>query len=139
LEEREILYRSLNTHAITQVLTQQDILESQKLAQSIYVDEKIINYIVSIIFATRKPAEHRLQELVPYISYGVSPRATLALYHAAKTHAFLAKRHYVTPDDVKAICLPALRHRIHLTYEAEADNITADAIIKKILSTVPTP
>ena len=78
-------------------------------------------------------------ELIPYISYGVSPRATLALYHAAKAHAFLAKRHYVTPDDVKAICLPALGHRLHLTYEAEADTISADAIIKKIISTIPTP
>lgn len=138
-EEREILYRSLNTSAIGQVLTQKDILESQKLAQSIFVDEKIINYIVSIIFATRKPTDYKLNELIPYISYGVSPRATLALYHAAKTHAFLAKRHYVIPDDVKAICLPALRHRLHLTYEAEADNVSADAIIKKIISTIPTP
>jgi MoxR-like ATPase len=138
-EEREILYRSLNTNTITQVLTQKDILEAQKLAQSIYVDEKIINYIVAIIFATRNPADYKLNDIVPYISYGVSPRATLALYHAAKTHAFLAKRHYVTPDDVKAICLPALRHRLHLTYEAEADNISADAIIKKIVSTIPTP
>src|SRR5436190_13717462 len=123
-EEREILYRSLNTNTIGQVLTQKDILESQKLAQSIFVDEKIINYIVAIIFATRKPADYKLNELIPYISYGVSPRATLALYHAAKTHAFLAKRHYVIPDDVKAICLAALRHRIHLTYEAEADNVS---------------
>ena len=138
-EEREILYRSLNTNVISQVLSQHDILETQKLAQSIYVDEKIINYIVAIVFATRKPADYKLNDLVPYISYGVSPRATLALYHAAKTHAFLAKRHYVTPDDVKAICLPALRHRLHLTYEAEADNISADAIIKKIISTIATP
>ncbi len=138
-EEREILHRSLNTNGISQVLTQKDILESQKLAQSIYVDEKIINYIVSIVFATRKPADYKLHELTSYISYGVSPRATLALYHAAKAHAFLAKRHYVTPDDVKAICLPVLRHRIHLNYQAEADNIDADAIIKKIINTVPTP
>jgi MoxR-like ATPase len=138
-EEREILHRSLNTSTICQVLNKEDILEAQKLAQSIYVDEKIINYIVSIIFATRKPAEYKLNDLIPYISYGVSPRATLALYHAAKTHAFLDKRHYVTPDDVKAICLAALRHRLHVTYQAEADNISPDAIIKKILSTIPTP
>ena len=138
-EEREILHRSLNTNTLSQVLTQKDILESQKLTQSIYVDEKIINYIVDIIFATRKPADYKLHDLVPYINYGVSPRATLALYNAAKTHAFLAKRHYVTPDDVKAIALPALHHRLHLTYEAEADSISADTIIKKILSTIPTP
>lgn len=138
-EEREILYRSLSSNTINQVLTQKDILESQKLAQSVYVDEKIVNYIVSIIFATRKPADYKLNDIIPYISYGVSPRATLALYNAAKTHAFLEKRHYVTPDDVKAICFAALRHRIHLTYEAEADNISTDAIIKKIINTIPTP
>lgn len=138
-EEREILHRSLNTNSIQQVLSQHDILEAQKCAQSVYVDEKIINYIVSIVFATRKPADYKLNELIPYITYGVSPRATLALYNAAKIHAFLAKRHYVIPDDVKAISLPALRHRIHLTYEAEADNVSADAIVKKIISTLPTP
>lgn len=138
-EEREILYRSLNNATICQVLSQRDILEAQKLAQSIYVDEKIVNYIVAIVFATRKPADYKLNDLVPYINYGVSPRATLALYHAAKTHAFRQKRHYVTPDDVKAICLPVLRHRLHLTYEAEADNVSADAIAKRIMSTIPTP
>jgi len=138
-EEREILYRSLNKNAIAQVLTQKDILESQRLAQSVYVDEKIINYIVAIIFATRKPADYKLADIACYISYGISPRGTLALYHAAKAHAFLAKRHYVTPDDVKAVCLPALRHRLHLTYEAEADGVSADTIIQKIINTIATP
>jgi MoxR-like ATPase len=138
-EEREILNRSINTKIISQVLTQQEILESQNLAQTIYVDEKIINYIVAIVFATRKPTDYKLHDIASYISYGVSPRATLALYNAAKTHAFLAKRHYVTPDDVKAVCYPALRHRLHLTYEAEADNINADTIITKIINSIPTP
>jgi MoxR-like ATPase len=138
-EELEILNRSNTVAAISQVLTKNDILESQQLTQSIYVDEKIKHYILSIIFATRKPIDYKLKDLASYISYGVSPRATLAIYHAAKTHAFLAKRHYVTPDDVKAVCEPALEHRLHLTYEAEADNITANKIIKKILNTIPTP
>lgn len=138
-EELEILNRSNYTNTISQVLTKNDILESQQLTQSIYVDEKIKQYILSIVFATRKPADYKLKDLIPYISYGVSPRATLSLYHAAKTHAFLAKRHYVTPDDVKAICKPVLEHRLHLTYEAEADNVTADAIIKKILNTIAAP
>lgn len=138
-EELEILNRSIITNQIIQVLTKNDILESQQLTQAIYVDEKIKQYILAIVFATRKPADYKLQDIASYINYGVSPRATLALYHAAKTHAFLAKRHYVTPDDVKAICLPALRHRMHLTYEAEADNVTADMIIKKIINTIPTP
>ena len=124
---------------LSQVLTKNDILESQQLTQAIYVDEKIKQYILAIVFATRKPADYKLQDIASYISYGVSPRATLALYHAAKAHAFLAKRHYVTPDDVKAVCYPVLRHRIHLTYEAEADNVTADMIIKKIINTIPTP
>ena len=138
-EEGEILRRSMSSNSIMQVLTHNDILESQKYAQSMYVDEKIINYIVSIVFATRKPFDYKLHDIASYITYGVSPRATLALYNAAKAHAFLAKRHYVTPDDVKAVCLPALRHRLHLTYQAEADNITADTIIKKIISVLPTP
>lgn len=138
-EELEILNRSVGSNNITQVLTKEDILESQKLTQSIYVDEKIKQYILAIVFATRKPSDYKLHDLVSYVSYGVSPRATLALYNAAKTHAFLARRHYVTPDDVKAVCKPALEHRFHLTYEAEADNVTPDAIIKKILNTIPTP
>jgi MoxR-like ATPase len=138
-EEREILYRSINTKTISQVLTKEDILESQRLAHTVYLDEKIVNYIVSIVFATRKPTDYRLHDIAAYISYGVSPRATLALFNAAKAHAFLAKRHYVTPDDVKAVCYPALRHRLHLTYEAEADNINADTIITKIVNSIPAP
>lgn len=138
-EELEILNRSTFTNTISQVLTKNEILESQQLTQSIYVDEKIKQYILSIVFATRKPADYKLKELTSYISYGVSPRATLALYHAAKTHAFLAKRHYVIPDDVKDVCKAVLEHRLHLTYEAEADNVTPDAIIKKIINTIPAP
>ena len=138
-EELEILNRSVATSPIIQVLTKDDILESQQLTQAIYVDEKIKQYILAIVFATRKPADYRLENIASYINYGVSPRATLSLYHAAKTHAFLAKRHYVTPDDVKAVCFPVLRHRIHLTYEAEADQVTADLLIKKIINTISTP
>jgi MoxR-like ATPase len=138
-EEREILNRSLNKNIINQVLTKKEILESQTLSELVYVDEKIINYIVAIVFATRKPGEYRLNDLIPYITYGVSPRATLALYHAAKAHAFLEGRYYVTPDDVKAVCYPILRHRLHLSYEAEANNVNADTIIKKIINTIPTP
>ncbi len=138
-EERQILGRSLDTNSLTQVLTKNDILQAQDLAAMVYVDEKIINYIVAIVFATRKPEEYNLQSLKNYITYGVSPRATLALYHAAKTNAFLENRYYVTPDDIKKICHPILRHRLHLSYEAEAENINADAIITTILNTIPTP
>lgn len=138
-EERQILGRSLDTNLLKQVLTKNDILQAQQLVETVYVDEKIINYIVAIVFATRKPADYGLQSLSAYITYGVSPRATLALYHAAKTNAFLENRYYVTPDDVKKICHSILRHRLHLSYEAEAENITADTIITKIINTIPTP
>lgn len=138
-EEREILRKSLSKDTINQLVTKKDILDSQQLSHNVYVDEKIINYITAIVFATRKPAEYKLQELSAYITYGVSPRATLSLFIAAKVNAFLAKRHYVTPDDVKKMCLPVLRHRMHLSYEAEANNITADDIITKIVNTIPVP
>jgi MoxR-like ATPase len=138
-EERQILGRSLDISALSHVLSKEDIIQAQKLIQNIYVDEKIINYIVSIVFATRQPAEYNLKSLSSYITYGVSPRATLALYHAAKANAFLENRYYVTPDDVKKVCHPILRHRLHLTYEAEAENINADTIITKIITTLPTP
>lgn len=138
-EERQILGRSLDTDSLSRMLTKQDILDAQTLSQQVYVDEKIINYIVAIVFATRNPAEYNLKSLVPYITYGVSPRATLALYHAAKANAFLDGRYYVTPDDVKQVSLPIMRHRLHLSYEAEAEKINADEIISKIINTIATP
>lgn len=138
-QERELLHRNLDTNSLITILTKQDIATAKKLVQEIWVDEKIVEYIVNIIFATRNPEMFKLDEIKPYIKYGVSPRATLALYNAARAHAFLKKRHYVTPDDVKAVCAPILRHRLLLTYEAEADSITADNIISKILSTIVCP
>lgn len=138
-QERELLNRNLDTNSLLPILTKQDIATAKKLIQQIWIDEKIIDYIVNIVFATRNPELFKLDEIKPYIKYGVSPRATLALYNAARAHAFLKKRHYVTPDDVKAVCAPILRHRLLLTYEAEADSITADYIISKILSTIVCP
>ncbi len=139
LEERLIVSKILDTTIINQVLSPEDIFQAQRLVQEIYIDDKVTDYIINIIFATRMPSNFKLAELEPYIKYGVSPRATLALYHAAKAQAFLKKRHFVTPDDVKVVCSPVLRHRILLTYEAEADAISADHIIQKILTTLPTP
>ncbi len=138
-QEREILKRTLDIDTIEQVLTKEDIFNAQTLVSNIYIDEKIIDYIVSIIFATRMPDSFNLHDLKSYIHYGVSPRATLSLHHTAKAHAFLKGRHFVTPDDVKAVCPAVLRHRLILTYEAEADEIQQDYIIQKILSTIPTP
>jgi MoxR-like ATPase len=138
-EEHEIVKRSLSLDTIQRLLSKEDIIRAQELVAKVYMDEKIIDYIVNIVFATREPAQFHLKELQTLILYGVSPRATLALFSASKAHAFLKRRHFVTPDDVKAVCPAILRHRLVLTYDAEAENIKPDAIIQKILSVVPTP
>lgn len=138
-DEEQIIKKSLSSHTLFNVLTKEDILNAQQLIQQMYVDEKITQYIVNIVFATRTPISYGLKELAPLIQYGVSPRATLALYHAARAYAFLKQRNFVTPDDVKAVCPAILRHRILLTYQAEAENIQTDYIIQKILSAVEAP
>lgn len=138
-QEKQIINISHDLNIIEPVINKDNILEAQNIVNKIYCDEKITDYIVSLVFATRFPELYKLQDIKKYISYGVSPRATLALYNACKAYAFLKKRHFVTPDDVKAVALPILRHRLLLNYEAEAEQITADKIIKKILSTVATP
>lgn len=138
-QEREILHRTLDLNEIIKVLNKQDVFENRNLVKQVYTDEKIIEYIVNITFATRQPEEYGLSSMREFIQYGVSPRATLALHHAAKAHAFMKKRHFVTPDDVKAVALPILRHRIILTYEAEAQQITTDHFISKILHTIAAP
>ncbi len=138
-QEREILRRNLSTSALNQVLTKEEIFRAQKLVEQVYVDEKIVDYIVDLVFATRMPDSGKLSKVKPYILYGVSPRATLALFHASKAHAFLKKRHFVTPDDVKAVAPAILRHRIVISYEAEADEVLPDAIIDTILNAVPAP
>lgn len=138
-QEREIVKRCANKIKTDQIIQRDTILQAQQLIHNVYLDDKILDYITHIVFATRTPAEYRLKELEPYIQYGVSPRATLSFYSAAKACAFLKGRHFVIPDDVKAVAAPILRHRLLLTYEAEAEKITADSIIKKILHTVAAP
>jgi len=138
-QEREIVKRTLDVGSLSQVLTKEDIIRVQKLAHEVYIDDKVIEYIVSIVHATRKPKEFRLKDISRFIQYGVSPRATLAMYSASKVYAFLQKRHFVTPDDIKKVCPAILRHRLLLTYEAEAEGITIDDVICKILSTIPVP
>ena len=137
-QEKEIIRRSTNLNQVQQVLSKKDIFRAQELVDKIYVDEKIVDYIVQLVFATRMP-DQKMEKIKPYIQYGVSPRATIALFQASKAHAFLKKRHFVTPDDVKAVAPAILRHRLILTYEAEADEILSDAIIDTILNTVPCP
>ena len=140
-EEKEILRRMASGHAIPvgHVATPQSIMEARQRIADLYMDERIVDYIVSIVHASRFPAEAGLQDLVPLIEFGASPRATLSLAQASRAHAFLRGRAFVTPDDVKAIAPDVLRHRVLTTYEAEAEEVTADAIVTRILAAVPAP
>lgn len=138
-QEKQLMQRLHHTVTVKQVLSKDDIFKAQELVSHVYVDDKVMDYIVAIVFATRNPSAFKLPQIKAFIQYGVSPRATLGLYQAAQAHAFLKKRHFVTPDDIKAVAHPLLRHRLSLTYEAEADGIKPDEIITTILHTVPTP
>jgi MoxR-like ATPase len=138
-EEKEILKRAFEPKAVHAIINKNEVREAQALVEQIYLDEKVVDYVLQIVFATRTPQEYGLSDIKHLIEHGASPRATLALYHAAKGHAFLRKRHFVTPDDVKAIIADVLRHRILLTYEAEAENITTDQVIQQIIRTIPAP
>src|SRR5450755_1671464 len=140
-EERKILDRMAFTSPeiqIKPVVSLDEILHTQKIVDQIHVDEKIRDYIVKIVFATRKPEDYKL-DIKHFIQYGASPRATIYLTVAAKAWALLQGRDYVIPEDVKSIGPDVLRHRIILTYEAEAQSVTSDAIVKKILNAVPVP
>ncbi len=137
-EEMEILMRmGLNEKPETStVLTKEDIVRISDRVDKIYCDQKTKNYIVEIVMASRKPKEYGLGKITPLVNVGASPRATLSLYRAAKAHAFMRGRGFVTSEDVKAIAYDVLRHRILLTYEAEAENVKSDDIIKEILATI---
>ncbi len=141
IEEKQILERmsASNTPKVTGKVTLEQILRARQVADSIYVDEKVKDYILNLVFATRYPKEYKLDNLAPYILYGASPRASIFLTKAAKAYAFLAGRGYVTPEDIKEIGPDVLRHRILLTYEAEAENVTTEEIIEKLFSTVEVP
>jgi MoxR-like ATPase len=138
-QEKRILEKEHSTEQVQQIITASDILRVQELIHKIYVDEAVSSYIVDLIFATREPERYNLGSLKDYIQYGISPRGSLALYSAARAHAFLQKRHFVIPEDVKAVACEVLRHRLILTYHAEAEHISADDIIRKIVATVPSP
>ena len=140
-EEKEILERMSSGKQIDvgKVIEPKQILELRTLMHQIYIDEKVKDYILDLVFATRRPEEYRLESLKPLISYGASPRASIMLTLAAKAHAFLNGRGYVTPDDVKQIGLDVLRHRVLVTYEAEAEEMTSDHIVRKIFDQVEVP
>ena len=124
---------------VKQVIKLEDIIKAQEVANNIYVDKKIKDYIVDIVFATREPAGYGLKDLEKYIELGASPRAGIYLLKAAKANAFLEGRGYVTPEDIKEVGLDVLRHRVILTYEAEAEELTSDDIIQKVFDTIEVP
>ena len=124
---------------INPVVSMQEILTARQMVRDIYLDEKVEQYILDIVFATRSPEQFKLDKLKPLISYGSSPRGSINLAIAAKAQAFLNKRGYVIPEDVKSICIDVIRHRIGLTYEAEAENITPVDVVEQILQKVNTP
>lgn len=140
-EELEILNRMAtdNQQTIQTVISKEELMRARETADMIYVDEKIKNYVVEIVMATREPAEHGLGSLKSLIQVGASPRATISLTRAAKAHAFIRGRGFVTAEDIKAVAYNVLRHRLILTYEAEAENMTTDQVIKEILSHVEVP
>ncbi len=131
--------QGLISASVSKVVTTKEILESRDLVRQVYMDEKIEQYIIDIVFATRYPDQYGLDRMKNMISYGGSPRASINLALAAKTYAFMNKRGYVIPDDIKAIAKDVLRHRIGLTYEAEAENVTTEILIDDILRTIQVP
>lgn len=140
-EEKVIIRQNISgvQEEVKPMVSTREVLEIQKIVQQIYIDEKIENYIVDIVFATREPGKFGLPELESIISYGASPRASISLALASRAYAFLQGRGYVIPEDVRAVCHDVMRHRIGLTYEAEANNIDADEVITNILDKVVVP
>ena len=141
-EEEKLIVRMNNSGSFPepcQVVSPEDIVRARKTVREVYMDEKIERYIVDIVYATRTPAEYGLPELGNLISFGASPRASISLSLAAKAYAFIKRRGYVIPEDVRAVCYEVLRHRIGLSYEAEAENVTAEQIIEKVINAVIVP
>jgi MoxR-like ATPase len=140
-EEKRILRQNMQQEfPVTQaVLEPSDILKARAVVRDVYLDEKIENYITDIVFATRFPDQSGLSHFVPLISYGGSPRASISMAMASKAYAFIKRRGYVIPEDVRAVCRDVLRHRIGLTYEAEAENLTTEDIINEILDVIEVP
>jgi MoxR-like ATPase len=140
-EEKEILNKMTGDALpkANKVISPEQIASARGVMNAIYVDEKVKDYILSLVFATREPLKYGLKDLPDFIQYGASPRATISLTMAAKAHAFLRHRGFVTPEDVKAIGLDVLRHRISLTYEAEAEELTTERIIQRVFERVEVP
>ena len=144
-EERQILHQQVNESERSKVksenaiLKPEDILKARGVVKEVYMDEKIENYITDIIFATRYPEQYGLEKLKPLITYGASPRGSINLAAASKAYAFMHRRGYVIPEDVRAVAMDVLRHRIGLTYEAEAENVTSEELVSEVLNRVDVP
>jgi MoxR-like ATPase len=140
-EERKIMDRmtSMEPSKAQAIVTPAELLDAKKVIQQIYVDDKVKDYIVDVVFATREPAKHGLKDLAPLIEFGASPRASIALNMAARAHAFLRHRGYVTPEDVKAVGHDVLRHRLVLTYEADAEEVTAEQVVRRTFEVIEVP
>lgn len=141
-EEERLIVRMNNSGEFPQpnpVVNPEDIVRAREIVREVYMDEKIERYIVDLVYATRTPAEYGLKGLENMISFGASPRASISLCAAAKAYAFIKRRGYVIPEDVRAVCPQVLRHRIGLTYEAEAENLTTDQIIEQVINAVIVP
>lgn len=140
-EELLIMRSNVNGHSVTPtpVISPDDILKARSAVGEIYMDEKIEKYIIDIVFATRSPKEYNLGNLTQLISYGASPRATINLALGAKAYAFIKRRGYVIPEDVRAISLDVLRHRVAVTYEAEAEEVTSEQVVQEVLNKIEVP
>ena len=140
-EEAQIIRQNIGEKLppIKPVLSPKEILEARQIVRQVYMDEKIERYIVDIVFATRYPDQYGLDDLKEMISFGGSPRASINLALAARSYAFIKRRGYVIPEDVRAICHDVLRHRIGLSYEAEANDLTSEEIVSEILNAVEVP
>jgi MoxR-like ATPase len=143
MQEEQLIIRQnmmgLSATSIRQVVSIQEIVNAKELSRQIYMDEKIEQYILDIVFATRQPEQYKLEKLKPLISYGASPRGSINLALAAKAQAFLNKRGFVIPEDVRSICKDVMRHRIGLTYEAEAESINVEDVIEDVLKQINVP
>jgi len=140
-DERKIMDRQTASE-ITKaepVVTPHELMEARKIIKQVYVDDKVKDYIVEVVFATREPKKHGLKDLAPLIEFGASPRASIALNFAARAHAFLRHRGYVTPEDVKAVGPDVLRHRLVLTYEADAEEVTPEQVVRRVFEVVEVP
>ena len=140
-EEMQIIRQNITGEKINvvSILSTDEIAKARKIVREVYIDEKIEKYIVDIVFATRQPEAYGLDNLKPMIQFGGSPRASINLALAARAYAFIHRRGYVIPEDVRAVCYDVLRHRIGLTYEAEANNMTTEDVITEVLNAVQVP